>query len=205
MAKKTSYPTSAVVAFRNSQGLEARGTLLRLSRQQVVFEVYNPYSVVQLSEVLTQLRICQGERETYSGRAVVTNLLNTGLMLIVTASLVDPWSELRGLAPGDILRTYVKEFVDDWATGNECLQTGVQVATANLRNYLSELSRWLEHSETEVGVTERTTSPDTVRNFVLDVDSQTAPKLGELYHNFEMAVKAIDDQDSPGASFSCPT
>lgn len=194
MAKKINYPISAVVAFRNSQGLEARGALVRLTRQQVVFEVYNPYSIVQLSEVLSELRISQGERETYRGRAVVTNLLNTGLMLIVTASLVDPWSELKGLEPGDILRSYVKEFVDDWAAGNACLSKEVQVATANLRNYLHELSRWLEHSETEAGVSERSTSADTVQNFVVDIDSQIAPKLTELYGRFEEAVKQVDDR-----------
>jgi extracellular factor (EF) 3-hydroxypalmitic acid methyl ester biosynthesis protein len=197
VAKRISYPISAVVAFRNSQGLEARGSLLRLTRQQVVFEVYNPYSIVQLSEVLSELRITQGERETYRGRAVVTNLLNTGLMLIVTASLVDPWSELKGLAPGEILRTYVKEFVADWEAGNAALDRDVQVATANLRNYLQELSRWLEHSETEAGVTERNTSRDTVLSFVVDVDSQIAPKLGELYFRFEESIGQVDRKALP--------
>ena len=39
----------SLVTFRNSQGEAARGTLLKLDRNTVVFEVYNPYSIVQLS------------------------------------------------------------------------------------------------------------------------------------------------------------
>lgn len=193
MAKKLTFPSAALVSFRNSQGSEARGSLLRLSRQQVVFEVYNPYSIVQLSEVLSELRIHQGERDTYRGRAVVTNLLNTGLMLMVTASLVDPWAELRGIGPGDVLRAYVKEFIDDWKAGNRSLMAPVQVATANLRNYLNEMSRWIEHSETASGV-DRSATPEARREFLLDVDSQFGPQLSELYQAFEEAVKAIDDK-----------
>jgi len=65
-----------------------------------VFEVYNPYSIVQASEVLTDLRIRRGERQIYKGSAVVSNLISTGLMLIVSASLNDPWSDLVDLSPG---------------------------------------------------------------------------------------------------------
>ena len=77
------------VTFRNSQGDPARGTLLKLERSSVVLEVYNPYSIVQLSEVLQELTIRRGEDIIYQGRAVVSNLVNTGLMLIVSVTLVD--------------------------------------------------------------------------------------------------------------------
>ena len=70
------------VAFRNSQGNEARGTLLRLTRFLAVFEVYNPYSILQLSEVLSDVRIFMANRLVYSGRAVVSTLVNTGIMVI---------------------------------------------------------------------------------------------------------------------------
>lgn len=79
------------ITFRNSQGESARGTLLKLERTTVVFEVYNPYSIVQLSEVLSNLTIRRGESPIYNGRAVVSNLVNTGLMLILSATFLDPW------------------------------------------------------------------------------------------------------------------
>ena len=49
------------IVCRNSQGAEVRGTLHRLTRYLGVFEVYNPYSIVQLSEVLNDFRIMMND------------------------------------------------------------------------------------------------------------------------------------------------
>ena len=50
-----------IILCRNSQGLEVRATPLRLTRYVVVFEIYNPYSILQLSEVLGDFRIIMNE------------------------------------------------------------------------------------------------------------------------------------------------
>ena len=70
-------PFDPVVTFRNSQGEAARGTLTSLQRRSLVMEVYNPYSIVQVSEVLSELSIRSGERSIYKGKAVVVSLLST--------------------------------------------------------------------------------------------------------------------------------
>jgi extracellular factor (EF) 3-hydroxypalmitic acid methyl ester biosynthesis protein len=89
------------IICRNSQGVEVRGTLHRLTRYLGVFEVYNPYSIVQLSEVLNDFRIMMNDRVVYSGRAVIANLVNTGIMLICEASLTDEgWIDIDILSPG---------------------------------------------------------------------------------------------------------
>ncbi len=197
MARKTISAASSVVAFRNSQGLSARGSLIRLSRQQVVFEVYNPYSIVQLSEVLSELSIKQGEREVYHGRGVVTGLMNTGLMLMVSASLVDPWQELKGLRPGDLFRSFVHDAVADWHAGIERLEQPFQISVGHLRNYLEELNRWLEHWETEAGTREPGIPNDLVHEFVIDVDGEVAPRLMELYGRFEETSRQIPKKNLP--------
>jgi extracellular factor (EF) 3-hydroxypalmitic acid methyl ester biosynthesis protein len=197
VGKKTSYLTSSLVSFRNSQGLEARGSLMRLSRQQAMFEIYNPYSIVQLSEVLSELRIHQGEREVYHGRAVVTGLMNTGLMLIVSASLVDPWSDLKGLRPGEVLRSFVHGFVTDWEASLERLHKPFQVSVGNLRNYLQEVSRWLEHWETEAGLSDANVSESLQLEFTEDVDHEVSPRLGQLYQDFEETAKDIPRKFQP--------
>ncbi|WP_425618332.1 class I SAM-dependent methyltransferase [Anatilimnocola sp. NA78] len=197
MGKKNAYLASSLVSFRNSQGLDARGSLMRLSRQQAMFEIYNPYSVVQLSEVLSDLRIHQGEREVYHGRAVVTALMNTGLMLIVSVSLVDPWSDLKGLRTGEVLRSFVHDFVSDWEAGNERMHKPFQLSVGSLRNYLQEVSRSLEHWETEAGLNDPAT-PDTQKiDFVVDVDHEISPRLGQLYHEFEDTAKDIPRKAQP--------
>jgi len=187
--------TDGAIVFKNSQGAEAQGTLIRLSRHSVVFEVYNPYSIVQLSEVLNHLRIRSGERDIYSGKAVVTNLVSTGLMLIVSASLVDTWSDLIDLAPGPHLREEVRGFVNHWSDGNAKLVPDYQLAVSNIRNFLEEFNRWLEHGEMLAGITEPATPAQLKEEFTLDVDSMVAVKLDELFRRFEEEARIVSDDD----------
>ena len=93
MRKKINLGSSDLISFKNSQNLKAQGTLLKLSQNHIVFEVYKPYSIVQLSEVLNDVKIVSNNDIIYSGKVVVTNLINTGLLLIVSATLVDSWCE----------------------------------------------------------------------------------------------------------------
>ena len=194
MAKKKNLTFSPHVSFKNSQGIASEGTLVRLSRQSVVFEVYNPYSIVQLSEVISELNIHQGDRATYDGRAVVTGLLNTGLILIVTASLVDPWNDLNNLNPGETLRCFVRDFVSDWEEANRRVQVPFRLAVNDLRNYLDELRRWLEHWETEAGIDPESDS-GRVLEFVMDVDHEIAPRFAELNGAFEDSTRQVDRGD----------
>ncbi len=183
--------TDSVVAFRNSQGATARGTLIHLSRHIVVFEVYNPYSIVQLSEVLSGLQIRRGERDIYTGRAVVTNIVNTGLLLIVSASLVDPWSDLANLTPGDQLRQEVNAFVEDWRENHGALIPQYKEAVNDIRNFLIELRSWLEHGELALGIAEGSGSSQKDLDFTEDVDSIVTPRLFELYMRFEEASRHV--------------
>lgn len=190
VAKTKTISTDSVVLFRNSQGVEARGTLMRLSRQQVVIEVYNPYSIVQLSEVLEDVQVRRGERVIYRGRAVVSNLVSTGVMLIVSATLVDPWSDLADLSPGEDLRREVAGFVERWEAAYQTLAPGYQAAVGRLRNFFEELSRWLNHSETAAGLTEGH-RPEVVPEFLQDVSVRVDPKLAELCGRFESEAAEV--------------
>lgn len=135
---------NSLVTFRNSQGYEARGTLVKLTRSTVLFEVYDPRSVVQLSEVLTDLELRRGERLIYRGRAVVSNLVNTGLVLLVAVTLLEPWSGPGGAASSRAeLDQELEEFLADWDNA-AALQPGYQLVVSQIRSFLLELSRWLE-------------------------------------------------------------
>lgn len=82
--QKGSSLLSSVVVCRNSQGAEITANILRLRRYSVAFEVYNPYSILQLSEVLRDFRIRVGDRVVYQGEAVVAGLVNTGILLVLS-------------------------------------------------------------------------------------------------------------------------
>jgi extracellular factor (EF) 3-hydroxypalmitic acid methyl ester biosynthesis protein len=188
---------SDLVTFSNSQGTPARGTLLRVSRTAVVFEVYNPYSIVQLSEVLQNLVIRRADEPVYRGKAVVSSLVNTGLMLIVSATLVDGWQDLSLLIKNqNDVPGAVGIFIGDWEKTKR-IRPGYQVAVGELRSFLSQLNLWLAQVELNED------SPDD-RPFDLNADvfdklkEPLKPKLHELLQRFEYEAKnvSVDELES---------
>jgi extracellular factor (EF) 3-hydroxypalmitic acid methyl ester biosynthesis protein len=140
-------PFDPVITFRNSQGEAARGTLTSLQRRALVMEIYNPYSIVQVSEVLTDLTIRSGERNIYKGKAVVVSLLNTGLMAVVSVALIDEWNDLQ-LIYGDHTKVGLESerFVDDWLDRFR-IKHGYIVAVSEIRAYLAEVARWIDQAD----------------------------------------------------------
>ncbi len=145
-------PFDPVVTFRNSQGEAARGTLTSLQRRALVMEIYNPYSIVQVSEVLNELTIRSGDRHIYKGKAVVVSLLNTGLMAVVSVTLIDEWNDLGGI--GHDARTVadaVASFIQEW-DGRSQIGQAYQVVVNDLRAYFSEVTRWLDQADITAGL-----------------------------------------------------
>ncbi len=184
----------SLVSFRNSQGEYARGTLLKLDRSSVVFEVYNPYSVVQLSEVLRDLTIRRGERVIYDGRAVVSNLVNTGLMLIVSLTLVDGWRDFAEiLADPEHLREDVDEFIGYWANSRN-LRPGYRLAVGELRAFLSEFNRWLEPLDATVAKTGPRGPVLEVTHFE-ELAGPSIERLNTLFKAFEGEAAEVGDEE----------
>lgn len=140
-------PIDPVITFRNSQGEAVRGTLTNVQRRSLVMEIYNPYSIVQVSEVLSDLTIRSGERSIYKGKAVVTSLLNTGLMAVVSVVLIDEWSDLN-MVRGDLSRVAdeAQRFVDDWQSRFR-IGRSYQVVISEMRAFLAETSRWADQTD----------------------------------------------------------
>ncbi len=186
----------SLVLFHNSRGLDGRGTLLHVTRHSVAFEVYNPYSIVQLSEVLQDFRILLDGRSVYQGRTVVTHLVPTGALTIVSAALVDPWSDLSGLAGAEAVREEAQRFVQHW----ECsyrIRPDYQLAVSTLANFLQELSRWLGQAEALYAdaSTGLAHLPDELLHD--QVQPPVEAKLGELFGIFEQEARQVAVGDVP--------
>jgi extracellular factor (EF) 3-hydroxypalmitic acid methyl ester biosynthesis protein len=175
-----------LVLFKNSRGLAGRGTLLHLTRHHVAIEVYNPYSIVQLSEVLEDVRILRRGYAIYHGKAVVTTLVPTGAVTIVSATLVDGWSDLSDVFDSDEVRTEVVRFIETWTAGAELTPT-YQLAVNHLASFLQELGRWLGQAEalyaTQVGRERGELFPG--------VWPPVEQKLSELFERFELEAGRV--------------
>ena len=185
----------SLVMFTNNQGRHGRGTLIHISRTSALFEVYNPYSILQLSEVLSNLLIIRGDREIYKGRAVVSNMVTTGIMIIVTVTLTDTWSDLHGLRPGGVLKSETERFISDWTEGHT-LNPSYQLTVISIRNFLGELNRWLDEAEIDAGLrAEGLNSDNLFEAYFEEIKPPVDPKLTELYSQFEYEASRIPEDE----------
>ena len=134
------------VTCRNSQGTAINANVLRLRRYSASFEVYNPYSILQLSEVLKDFRIRMGGRLVYSGTAVVQGIVNTGFVVVCEVTLSGAWMEVDILAAREgssPLGEQFDAFIDDWKKAHE-VDGGFKILASDIQNTLVGLQRWLE-------------------------------------------------------------
>ena len=99
-AARTPAPAPSVkesrVSFKVAEGGELRGTLVRMTRHVVFFELYNPGFLPRLSEALEGFKIIFQERVIYAGRAVVRNLLDAETKIICEATLDEAtWADVN--------------------------------------------------------------------------------------------------------------
>ena len=142
----------SLVTAETSQGMEFRAGILRLTRHLVVFEVYNPVFVLRLSEVLNNFKILAAGRPVYSGRAVVNNLINTGLVVVCEATLGDSWFDVDFPAPSELAPKMREEFDRFIQATQKALRIRPEfkLVIADLQTLLMDLRAWLE--QVELGV-----------------------------------------------------
>ncbi|RCS58417.1 class I SAM-dependent methyltransferase [Parvibium lacunae] len=134
----------SLITFRNSQGESVRATLMQLQRKSLVLEVYNPYSIVQVSEVLAELTIRIKEQPVYCGRAVVISMVNTGLTAVVSVTLIDEWQELADdQLSAENVGKEVRKYIGQWSEGFQ-IRPKYQLIVNELRAFLSDMARWVE-------------------------------------------------------------
>ncbi|MGV8805007.1 MAG: class I SAM-dependent methyltransferase [Polaromonas sp.] len=187
-------PIDPVITFRNSQGEVVRGTLTNVQRRSLVVEIYNPYSIVQVSEVLSELTLRSGERSVYKGKAVVTSLLNTGLMAVVSVVLIDEWSDLN-VVRGDMTRIAdeAARFVADWESRFR-IGRNYQVAVSETRSFLAETSRWADQADMS-GVLPRNEDGRIRSDVFLDLATPIMTKGAQYFAWIEDEIRSVPPED----------
>ncbi len=194
---------SRTVSFTTSQGATVRGTLHKLTRRSIVFEVYNPYLVFRTSEVLSEFSVRQGRNTLYQGDAVVTGVVSTSILLVISASLTDAWSEL-GDVPGlnGGLKSDAEDFINDWDHANR-IDPDYRSRVADLRLFLNDLRFWLDQvdlaREPEPGG-EANGETDGAKPSALngrdfeDLRIPIMPRMTELFLGLEEASRSLDPE-----------
>lgn len=197
MTSKSSIPlfseSETHISCRNSQGAEIRATPVRLTRFSVVFEVYNPFSILQLSEVLSEFRITIGERCVFAGRAVVSNLVNTGIMVLCEATLDESWLDVDLFSPiaqPQRLQAEFDAFMGEWRK-NRAVAPEFKVAVSDFQMLLMDLRRWLDQVELGVRSEPVGVRSEMERTVLRELEGRILPEVGEWMDRFDAVAGGI--------------
>lgn len=180
-----------MVSFRNSQGEQVRGTIVNLQRKSLVMEVYNPYSIVQVSEVLSDLAVKIGAKHAYFGKAVVISLVNTGLTAVVSVTLIEEWRELSEMTGGaSSVGTESRAFVQDWQDRFR-IRRDYQIVVNEMRAFLSDVSRWVEQVDMTTALPKE---GDVLR---MDVFQELAYPIGDQIRHYSALLEGEALQVEP--------
>jgi extracellular factor (EF) 3-hydroxypalmitic acid methyl ester biosynthesis protein len=170
-----------------------------MTRYLVVFEVYNPYSILQLSEVLSDFKIIMNERLVYSGRAVVSNLVNTGTVLVCEVTLDESWLDVdifSSVNQRERLRGEFTEFLKEWEKIHS-VRPEFKVVVADMQTLLVDLRRWLEQVELAIRSTPSGDRLQLEREVLFDLEKPIVPAIGALYARFEEIAAKIEPDFQP--------
>jgi len=194
-----SEPKDRLIAFQTSQGMEIRGGLLRLNRFQAVFEVHSQSGVLQHSEVLSEFRIFIKDRVVYSGRAVIKDLVNTGLMLVCEAALEDSWLDVdlsMAAKEKGALRAQFNEFFQSWQKLYKILPE-YKVVIADMQTFLMDLRLWTEQLELGIRSSPSGDRMDLEREIIEDISPPILSAIDFLFEKFEEVAEKIDPASRP--------
>lgn len=189
----------SMVICQTGQGVEMRGTLIRLSRYLAVFEIYNPTLVLRASEVLTDLKIVIQDRTIYSGRAVVSNLVAASSTAICEVKLDENKFDIVSFLPAETnarIADGFTQFLDYWQKIYR-LQPEFKVVIADMQTFLTDLRLWLEQVELAI----RATPAGDRAKLEQDIAQQLRPSvvgaINNLFERFETIASRVDQDLVP--------
>jgi extracellular factor (EF) 3-hydroxypalmitic acid methyl ester biosynthesis protein len=189
----------ALIVCENSRGVEIHGTLLRLARHEVSFEIYAASENVQLSEVLADFKIIVREQPIYSGRAVITSLVNAGPVLICQANLQDSWLEVDVLnlsrQPGQLPAAFAG-LINGWEKIYR-IAPEYKVVIADIQSFLFELRHWVQEVETGLSGAGNGSRLEAESGAVAELVKPVTPCLNHLFEKFELASGNILTEMQP--------
>lgn len=191
----TSDSSQSVITCRNSQGTELTANLLRIKRYSVVFEVYNPYSILQLSEVLSDFRIMASRRLLYHGKAVVSNLLNTGIVLVCEATLEDGWVEVDFLSTvsgkGDLTQQF-GAFMEEWKSANQ-VRDPFKLVVADMVNMFSGLQHWMTGVDVGIRTTVTRSREELEKEIFSSIQEQAVAEVMPSWERLEDVAREVNE------------
>jgi extracellular factor (EF) 3-hydroxypalmitic acid methyl ester biosynthesis protein len=189
----------SLVTGQTSQGAELRATLLRLTRYQAVFEIYNASMTLRTSEVLHEFRIVLNDLTVYSGGAVISNLINTGPLIVCEVTLEEGGFRTASFAPLDDLQNVgadFSQFLRQWQKIYKVLPE-FKVVVADMQTFLADLRLWAEQVELEIRAMPGGDRIEIEQEHVQAIAASLVPAFDAMHERLEAISECIDPELRP--------
>lgn len=186
-----------LVKFLSNQGSEVRAAVLRLTPQSVSFELCTPDNILRLSEVLNEFKIFAGERPIYNGKAIVTNMVNAGTVMICETTLEKSLLDFNLFEldnPEKVLPPAFKDFICRWQKFYKILPE-YKLVIADIQSLLHELRLWLD--QLELGIIGLPADERQTIERTLLQELPSTPILQALFERFESVSRSIPEELLP--------
>ena len=186
------------VTCENSQGLQISGSILHMTRDELVFEVYSPAAVIQASEVLREFKVHLGESIAYSGRAIIKSIVQTGAKAVCAAALDDGWQmqfSTEDLQPGR-MKGLFKEHLRQW---QKCyrLRPEYKLHLADMESFFAELRLWLDQVEMGIRTAALPNARQIENDVALELGASILPSIDALFEKFEHLAEGLEPAIRP--------
>jgi extracellular factor (EF) 3-hydroxypalmitic acid methyl ester biosynthesis protein len=199
IASAEAETADSTVLCENSQGLKLHATLLRVSRFQAAFEVYGLPGILRMSEVLPSLRIVVQGRSVYSGRAVVSSLIQLGSVGVCEAALEEAGLDLSLTSPvsdPQALQAGFGIFMRDWGR-NYRVHSEFKVVMADMQTFFLDLRLWLERLELAVRSQPAGDRLQMERDVLEEVQKPVLPAVAPVLEKFEFLANRVEADMQP--------
>jgi len=190
----------SLVLFKTRQGAEYRATLLRLTRYLVVFENYDPDTILRTSEVLNDCRILFQDRTIYSGRGVVRNQLSVGLRTICEVTLDEAaWIDIAPASEwvrNGKLGEEFSQFIQEWQKTYK-VWSDYKVIIADMHSFFSELRLYLDQVELGVKAAVQREQSTLEEEACEQLSHRVIPCINILFERFEAIAQTLDEALRP--------
>ncbi|HEY3762048.1 MAG TPA: class I SAM-dependent methyltransferase [Verrucomicrobiae bacterium] len=193
-APSTPVDKGSQVTFQTAEGVKLHGALSRVTRHVAVFELYSPVATPRFSEVLNGFTITMQSHAAYSGRAVLSKVLDAGTKIVCEAMLdAMDWQDLNLISAlqqeGQVAKEF-KEFLADW---QKCYKVSPEfkVAVADMQTFLEDFRLWME--QTELKLQAQPMNREASERKILEaLIGPVMPGLATLFERFERLIREAE-------------
>ena len=191
--KRQAETGTGVVTWKDGEGIAYSAEIVGLSPQLLTLETVDPDLTLRASEVLPELEARVDDECLYSGRAVVTKVLNARSRLLFDIALDPPglhprWPAAANLA--EVCRAGYEDFFGRWNRESKVTPEFKALVT-DVGSFLGGVQRWLDQMETGLAGRFNGNREAQELEVVRTLAAKVIPAFNQQHEKFEALAYAV--------------